>query len=362
MARAYNFKVVQRMMWRLVVVLTMASALQLSPPPHQETLMRATVAETPTLKDERRERELRKAYERCGEITKIFSKTFYFGTTFFSEAKKTAVWAIYVWCRRTDDIVDSPLATMLGPERMAKDLEAWERRLEKIWRGEPTDSLDMALADSKARYPDLDIVPYKDMIKGMLMDTPGHELYRSRYETWDDLEVYCYRVAGTVGLMTLPVLGTSEGYSLADARDPALSLGVAFQITNILRDVGEDALRGRIYLPQEDMRKFGVSEQQILDGIVDDNYRKLLDFEMDRANSYYATASRGIPMLAPEARMAVASSLRVYKGILDKIKKNDYDNFRKRAFVSKLEKFLMLPQAWMDIQTLVNDDILRRRS
>lgn len=293
-------------------------------------------------------RELEEAYKRCGEITKIFSKTFYFGTTFFSKEKRTAVWAIYVWCRRTDDIVDSPLATMLGPQRMSQDLEKWEARLDKIWQGEPTDTLDLALADAKRRYP-LEIAPYKDMIKGMLMDTPGHTLYKNRYETWAELEEYCYRVAGTVGLMTLPVLGTATGASLADAKDPALSLGIAFQITNILRDVGEDALRGRIYLPQADLRKFGVTEEQIINGIVDDNYVNLLKFEMERAEKYYEHAATGIPMLAPEARLAVASSLNVYKAILDKIRLNHFDNFRKRAYVSKLDKFLMLPAAWLQV-------------
>eukprot|EP00633_Aureoumbra_lagunensis_P008092 CAMPEP_0197320616 /NCGR_PEP_ID=MMETSP0891-20130614/61078_1 /TAXON_ID=44058 ORGANISM="Aureoumbra lagunensis, Strain CCMP1510" /NCGR_SAMPLE_ID=MMETSP0891 /ASSEMBLY_ACC=CAM_ASM_000534 /LENGTH=256 /DNA_ID=CAMNT_0042812111 /DNA_START=344 /DNA_END=1117 /DNA_ORIENTATION=- len=239
---------------------------------------------------------------------------------------------------------------MLGPDRMAQDLEKWEHRLEKIWRNEPTDTLDLALADTKQRYPDLDIQPYRDMIKGMLMDTPGHALYQTRYETWDDLEIYCYRVAGTVGLMTLPVLGTSPGCTLEQARGPALSLGIAFQITNILRDVGEDALRGRIYLPREDMEKFGVSEKQIFDGIIDQNYKDLLNFEIQRAESFYKHAALGIPMLAPEARLAVSTSLRVYKGILDKIIQNDYDNFRKRAYVSKLEKFSMMPAAWLDIQ------------
>ena len=95
--------------------------------------------------------ELANAYKRCGEITKIFSKTFYFGTTFFSQEKKQAVWAIYVWCRRTDDIVDSPLAAMLGPERMEEDLRLWKERLDRIWVQEPTDALDMALADAKKK-------------------------------------------------------------------------------------------------------------------------------------------------------------------------------------------------------------------
>ena len=227
--------------------------------------------------------ELANAYKRCGEITKIFSKTFYFGTTFFSQEKKQAVWAIYVWCRRTDDIVDSPLAAMLGPERMEEDLRLWKERLDRIWVQEPTDALDMALSDAKKNYPSMDIEPYNDMIDGMLMDTPGHQLFQDRYETWDELYTYCYRVAGTVGLMVLPVLGTSTTHTLEEAIPPGLSLGIAFQITNILRDVGEDALRGRIYLPREDMSKFGVTEEQIIKGVLDENYKNLMKFEIQRA-------------------------------------------------------------------------------
>ena len=230
--------------------------------------------------------ELANAYKRCGEITKIFSKTFYFGTTFFSQEKKQAVWAIYVWCRRTDDIVDSPLAAMLGPERMEEDLRLWKERLDRIWVQEPTDALDMALSDAKKNYPSMDIEPYNDMIDGMLMDTPGHQLFQDRYETWDELYTYCYRVAGTVGLMVLPVLGTSTTHTLEEAIPPGLSLGIAFQITNILRDVGEDALRGRIYLPREDMAKFGVTEEQIIKGVLDDNYKDLMKFEIQRARDY----------------------------------------------------------------------------
>jgi len=290
--------------------------------------------------------ELANAYKRCGEITKIFSKTFYFGTTFFSQEKKQAVWAIYVWCRRTDDIVDSPLAAMLGPERMEEDLRLWKERLDRIWVQEPTDALDMALSDAKKNYPSMDIEPYNAMIDGMLMDTPGHQLFQDRYETWDELYTYCYRVAGTVGLMVLPVLGTSTTHTLEEAIPPGLSLGIAFQITNILRDVGEDALRGRIYLPREDMSKFGVTEEQIIKGVLDENYKNLMKFEIQRARDYYVEAEAGIPMLAPEARVGVAMALRVYRGILDKLEENDYDNFRKRAYVSKLEKFLYLPDAW----------------
>ena len=110
------------------------------------------------------------------------------------------------------------------------------------------------------------------------------------------------------------------------------------------------ALRGRIYLPREDMAKFGVTEKQIMDGIVDDNYKNLIKFEIDRAEAYYVEARTGIPMLDPQARLAVEVALNVYRGILRKLEENDYDNFRKRAYVSKPEKFLMLPQSWMNVK------------
>ena len=246
-----------------------------------------------------------------------------------SDAQRKAVWAIYVWCRRTDDIVDSPVAMLQGTARLTAEIEEWEGRLERIWEGIPTDTLDLALADTVVQYPDLPIAPFKDMVLGMLMDTPGHPLAKDRYETWDDLYEYCYRVAGTVGLMTLPIMGTSPGFTQDDAKKPAEALGIAFQITNILRDVGEDAVRGRIYLPREDMDRFGVTEKQIFDGRIDDNYRELVKFEIARAREYYSQALSGIPMLAPSARLPVRSSLDMYSKILRRIEENEYDNFKK---------------------------------
>ena len=187
------------------------------------------------------------------------------------------------------------------------------------------------LADTVVQYPDLPIAPFKDMVLGMLMDTPGHPLAKDRYETWDDLYEYCYRVAGTVGLMTLPIMGTAPGFTQDDAKKPAEALGIAFQITNILRDVGEDAVRGRIYLPREDMDRFGVTEKQIFDGRIDDNYRELVKFEIARAREYYSQALSGIPMLAPSARLPVRSSLDMYSKILRRIEENEYDNFKKAS-------------------------------
>eukprot|EP00968_Pinguiococcus_pyrenoidosus_P026551 scaffold7099_cov281-Pinguiococcus_pyrenoidosus.AAC.13 len=265
--------------------------------------------------------------------------------------KAKATWAVYTWCRRTDDLVDSPRATMCK-ETMLADIADWESRLGGIFSGHARDSLDAALVDTIERFPSMSIEPFEDMVKGMLMDIPGTPLAQMRYQTWEELEVYCYRVAGTVGLMTLPIMGTAEGYSEEEARKPALSLGIALQITNILRDVGEDTVRGRIYLPIEDLERFGVSEEQIMDGFVDENYRKLLQFEIERADQYYTAAEEGIAMLHPDARMPVRASLDIYRGILAQLAANNFDNFRKRAYVSKVKKFMMLPEAWWKVQQL----------
>ena len=275
--------------------------------------------------DKTREGLLKEAYEECKRITSIYAKTFYMGTSFLDYEKRSATWAIYVWCRRTDDIVDSPRAIV--ENTMDADLEQWNRRLDDIWAGKPWDALDATLCDVRARYPSMSIEPYKDMVKGMVMDVPG--LGQHRYETFEELYLYCYRVAGTVGLMTLPIMGTAPGYSQKQATEPALALGIALQLTNILRDVGEDALRGRIYLPLEDLERFGVTEDQIMNKIMNSNYRELIKFEIARARKYFDLAEEGIKMLSADARLPVRSSLDMYREILNRIEDNDYDNFRK---------------------------------
>ncbi|CAM9630270.1 unnamed protein product [Ectocarpus sp. 12 AP-2014] len=289
----------------------------------------------------RRRAVLNQAYQECERITGIFAKTFYLGTKFMSPVARKAVWAIYVWCRRTDDIVDGPRAMVRGKKSMQKDLTDWAARLDNVWEGKPKDALDLALVDVRQNYPTLPIAPFKDMIDGMIMDVPG--IGKNRYQTFEELELYCYRVAGTVGLMVLPILGTADGVSEEDAKFPALSLGIALQLTNILRDVGEDAVRGRIYLPLEDLEKFGVDPENIMNGILDSNYKELMRYQIARARFYYKQAARGIPMLSPEGRLPVQASLDMYGKILTAIEGNNYDNFRKRAYISKTEKLLTLP-------------------
>ncbi|HEY9725445.1 MAG TPA: phytoene synthase [Chroococcales cyanobacterium] len=291
------------------------------------------------------------AYELCRQITANYAKTFYLGTLLMPEEKRRAIWAIYVWCRRTDELVDGPQSRLTTPET----LDRWEKQLESVFAGEPMDDLDVALVDTLERYP-MDIQPFRDMIAGQRMD-----LYRSRYETFEELKLYCYRVAGTVGLMTSPVLGFADSNSQApwnrdrNAEHPveeAIALGIANQLTNILRDVGEDARRGRIYLPLEELALFGYTEEDLFNGVVDERWRELMCFQIQRARKFFAQSEQGIRGLSADARWPVWASLMLYQGILDVIERNQYDVFSKRAYVPKPQKLLALPVAWLRAQAL----------
>ncbi|MBM0742033.1 phytoene synthase [Phormidium sp. CLA17] len=285
------------------------------------------------------------SYEMCRQITAKYSKTFYLGTMLMPEEKRRAIWTIYVWCRRTDELVDGPRASFTTDET----LDAWEQELESIFAGHPIDDLDVALIDTLSRFP-LDIQPFRDMIAGQRMD-----LYRSRYETFEELNLYCYRVAGTVGLMTTPVMGFDSSLcttpwdlyqkGTVDPTEQAIALGIANQLVNILRDVGEDARRGRIYIPLEDLALFNYTEADLMNQVVDERWRELMRFQIQRARKVYTSAESGINSLSVDARFPVWAALMLYSGILNVIERNGYDVFRKRAYVPSYQKMLYLPIA-----------------
>lgn len=288
---------------------------------------------------------LEEAYARCGEVTSEYAKTFYLGTQLMTPEKARAIWAIYVWCRRTDELVDGPNSSRITPAA----LDRWEERLEAAFDGRPYDSLDAALTDTVSKFP-VDIQPFRDMIGGMRMD-----LYKNRYENYDELYEYCYRVAGTVALMSTPVMGVDSGYNgpLEPVYKAALALGTANQLTNILRDVGEDAMtRSRVYLPLDELESYGISEGEVLTGMfapttgkIDDRWRAFMQFQIQRARDYFAEAEAGVNLLDADARWPVWSALILYREILDGIEANDYNNFTKRAYVPKWRKLASLPLA-----------------
>jgi phytoene synthase len=247
----------------------------------------------------RHQASLDEAYERCRVETAQWAKTFYLGTLLMPPEKRRAIWAIYVWCRRTDEIMDSPQA-------------------------------------------------YLDMIEGQRMDIRKH-----RYATFAELELYCYRVAGTVGLMSQAVMGLDPAYTSApwsekpDPSKAAIALGIANQLTNILRDVGEDRSRGRIYLPQDEMSQFGYDESDLLAGKVNENWRALMAFQLARAREWFARSEEGVRWLSADARWPVWASLRLYRGILDVIERQNFDVFNRRAFVPTAGKLLDLPLSYV---------------
>ncbi len=294
---------------------------------------------------------LNNAYEICRKETAKWAKTFYLGTLLLPPIKRKAIWAIYVWCRRTDELMDSPEAQKLSKNELSDRLDQWELKTRNIFEGDVKDELDHVLADTIENFPQ-SIQPYLDMIDGQRMD-----LEKTRYSTFKELELYCYRVAGTVGLMTQNVMGLDTAYTNAPWSNPpdpskaAIALGIANQLTNILRDVGEDRSRGRIYLPQEDLEKFDYSEEDLLNGTINEQWKALMAFQLRRARDWFEISEEGVRWLSADARWPVWTSLRLYRGILNAIERLDYDVFNNRAYVNGMMKLIELPISYLIAQT-----------
>jgi len=291
--------------------------------------------------------KLDQAYEICRKETQQWAKTFYLGTLLLPQEKRKAIWAIYVWCRRTDEIMDSAEASTKSQNELSDNLDEWEENTKNVFKGNIKSELDSVLLDTIEKYPQ-SIQPYLDMIDGQRMD-----LNKFRYKDFDELKLYCYRVAGTVGLMTQNVMGIDSAYtsapwsSMPDPSEAAIALGIANQLTNILRDVGEDRQRGRIYLPQADIEKFNYSEEELLKGKINKQWKALMKFQLTRAREWFQKSEDGIKWLSSDARWPVWTSLRLYRGILDSIERLDYDVFNNRAYVKNSVKALEIPISFL---------------
>lgn len=295
--------------------------------------------------------DVRDAYSYCQQIIHHASKTFTWGSRLLPPQKRRAAWAIYAFCRVVDDIADET-----GDVATARaHLDAWRLRLARVYAGMPDGPIMLAWLDVLQRF-DVPLQPALDLIDGVEMDLAGE-----RPQTFDDLRTYCYRVAGTVGLLMAPVLG----YRSSAAPDPpaalpyAVDLGIAMQLTNIVRDVGADARNGRIYLPQEDLDRFGCSAADIIGGKMNDAFVALMRFQIARAQEYYDRAMPGIAMLDRHAQFAIYASADLYRGILDAIVANGYDVFTRRAYVSLPAKLLILARAFAVSRQSIDPAIAR---
>ncbi|MDQ3004960.1 MAG: phytoene/squalene synthase family protein [Chloroflexota bacterium] len=261
---------------------------------------------------------LHSAYKQADKITAEHSKSFHFASGLLPEEKRSAVRALYAFCRTVDDIVDESVDAECETQ-----LDYWRAMVENASFLD-NDLVAAAWADTLARYH----IPRHYALQ--LIDGVARDLLQTRYQTFEELATYCYGVASTVGLMSMYIVG----FKTNEAIPYAIKLGVALQMTNILRDVGEDYQNGRLYLPRQEMAFYGIREEDIAEGRLTDNWRQFMKFQIDRTRQLYQASSAGVKMLEREGQLAIGAASVFYSGILDEIEKNDYDVFTRRASLS----------------------------
>jgi len=273
---------------------------------------------------------LAESYDLCRRVQKAHSRTYYFSTRLFPAEVRPHVPALYAFMRYADEIVDHPHD--LPPGAQLSVLKEFEAETMAAVSGESVlNPVLRAYADT-VRACDIDPKTITAFMESMKMDTRVF-----RYPTYSDLEVYTYGSAAVVGLMMCRVVGVAEGKADAHAE----ALGVAMQLSNFLRDVGEDWRRGRVYLPLEDLARFGYTERDLASGVVDERFARLMRFEIDRARRLYQVADEGMGYIPRGRRLPVVVARELYAAILDRIEAQRYDVFSRRAQISRPAKLLV---------------------
>ncbi len=276
---------------------------------------------------------LTNAYEHCRLITRREAKNFYYAFLTLPAAKRRAIYAAYAFCRHCDDAVDE----VASPQDKHDALVNLADRLNEAYSGNPQGPVFTALAHTGHAYH----IPqsyFQDVIRGVEMD-----LTATRYQTFQDLRLYCYRVASVVGLICLQIFG----YSHPRAKDYAVDLGLAMQLTNILRDVQEDLARDRIYLPLDELRRFGYSEEELKREVRNDAQRNLIAFQVERAQTLFKSGEKLLPYLGPRSRACPAVLAAIYTRILRRISSNDHNVFGGRISLTSGEKLLVMTTTWL---------------
>ena len=275
----------------------------------------------------------RPAFEHARQITAYFAKSFYFSAALLPREKRWATYAVYGFCRYADNLIDN--RRQRAAAEILREVEFLEAELRTAYRtGESEHPILRPFIVVAQRYH----IPLEyplDLLRGVQMD-----LQNARYENFEALYVFCYRVAAVVGLMMTHILGYENNAAFGYAE----KLGVAMQLTNILRDVKEDKAMGRIYLPLDELRAFGCSEENIFEERLTPGFRALIKFQVERAHAYYQAANAGIAILHAEARFAIHSASRIYRGILKRLEARDYNPFLGRVYVPKHRKLGIILQ------------------
>jgi len=289
--------------------------------------------------EELEDKELQKAYAHCRAITKVHAKTFYMATRFLPNHKQRSIFAIYGLCRYVDDLVDEAEDLIYNQEishlEIFERLESFKENLIDSYRGVvQNDPILVAFSDTLKRFDISLDLPL------LLLERVKMDLTKSRYETFEELYDYSYKVASVVGMMTSEVFGYDDTKALTHAVD----LGIAMQLTNILRDVGEDLARDRIYLPHEELEGFNVNLESLKQRERTPEFVKFMKFQIERARQYYNQADDGVELLEKDSRLPVLLARENYSRILDKIEENQYNVFDQRAHLNSTEKFYILPK------------------
>ncbi len=271
------------------------------------------------------------AFTHARLATAHHSKSFFISTLMLPPKRRWATFGLYGFCRHADNLIDNPRKR--SDAELISEATSLAKEMKIAYRtGESEHPVVQAFIVVAQKYK-IPIEYPLDLIKGVQMD-----IQNKQYETFEDLYTFCYRVAGVVGLMMTYVLG----YKDKKAFQYAEKLGIAMQLTNILRDIQEDKNMGRIYIPLEELHRFGIDRQHVIDEKMDDNFKKLMQFQVKRAHDYYKEADLGIPMLATESQFAIYSASKIYRGILNKIEAQDFNPFLGRVFVPQVKKFAIL--------------------
>ena len=268
----------------------------------------------------------------CQDKAARSGSSFYYSFLFLPPERRAAITALYAFCREVDDVVDETEDVQIAATKLAW----WRNELDRLYAGEPQHPVTKALLPAIRRY-NLPREYLEEVIDGMEMD-----LTQTRYLDFKGLSLYCYRVAGVVGLMAAEIFGQT----CRETSDYARDLGTAFQLTNIIRDVGEDARRGRIYLPIEDLQQFGVTAADILNGRYSDNFTALMNFQIDRAEQYYTKALAALPAADRKTQRAGLIMAAIYRTLLNEIRREKGRVLHQRISLTPIRKLWIAWRTW----------------
>jgi phytoene synthase len=283
---------------------------------------------------------LRDSYRECKRLNSLHGKTYYLATLLLPKAKRPHVHALYGFARYADEIVDD-LSSTLSPKEKSDVLRRWsDQLLQDIAHGRSNDHIGRALVDTVQRF-NIPISYFEAFLHSMAMD-----LTVTRYERYEDLMEYVYGSAAVIGLQMVHVLGTVKDKK-SDALIPAEKLGIAFQLANFIRDVGEDLDRGRVYLPLQELKQYGVSREMLEKRVLTPQIIEALKFQIARVKTLQQEANAGIELLSPDSRPCIRAASELYCGIVDEVEKIDYNVFEKRAKTSTFRRASVAFPAWL---------------